>query len=105
MLHIYTFSFSNVDLRTLPPQLGNLRDCWQLRLTNLNLTGLPKHVRPGKSLSSEIRNLIEGSQKQGFQNIIGEGAHKSEVAGFDEIIFGTKRKSSWQLILKQLSEL
>lgn len=50
--------------------------------------------------SSEIRNLIEGSQKQGFQNIIGEGAHKSEVAGFDEIIFGTKRKSSWQLTLK-----
>ncbi|XP_048583428.1 leucine-rich repeat serine/threonine-protein kinase 1 isoform X2 [Nematostella vectensis] len=38
---------NNPDLRTLPPQLGNLRDCWQLRLNKLTLTELPKHVRPG----------------------------------------------------------
>ncbi|KXJ22658.1 leucine-rich repeat serine/threonine-protein kinase 1 [Exaiptasia diaphana] len=36
----------NPDLKSLPPQLGNLRDCWQLRLNNLNLIRLPKHVRP-----------------------------------------------------------
>ena len=44
----YGSSFcSNPDLRTLPPELGNLRECWQLRLNKLNLQGIPKHVRPG----------------------------------------------------------
>lgn len=39
---------NNPELRTLPPELGNLRDCWQLRLNKLNLSGIPKHVRPGE---------------------------------------------------------
>lgn len=45
---VVLFSCSNPELRTLPPELGNLRDCWQLRLNKLNLSGIPKHVRPGK---------------------------------------------------------
>lgn len=39
--------FSNPEIKTLPPELGNLRECWQLRLNKLNLQLLPKHVRPG----------------------------------------------------------
>lgn len=42
------FCYSNPELRTLPPELGNLRECWQLRLTKLTLPGIPKHVRPGE---------------------------------------------------------
>ncbi|XP_068741133.1 leucine-rich repeat serine/threonine-protein kinase 1-like isoform X3 [Montipora capricornis] len=40
---------NNLEIRTLPPELGNLRECWQLRLNKLNLPGLPKHVRPGEN--------------------------------------------------------
>ncbi|XP_078364681.1 leucine-rich repeat serine/threonine-protein kinase 1-like isoform X2 [Oculina patagonica] len=40
---------NNPDLRTLPPELGNLRECWQLRLNKLYLPGIPKHVRPGEN--------------------------------------------------------
>ena len=45
--------FSNPDLRTLPSELGNLRECWQLRLNKLNLPGIPKHVRPGTSTGAK----------------------------------------------------
>ena len=46
--------YSNPDLRTLPPELGNLTDCWQLKLNKLNLTNLPKRARPGKSFMCKV---------------------------------------------------
>ena len=50
------FCYSNPELRTLPPELGNLRECWQLRLTKLTLPGIPKHVRPGElTTESKLR--------------------------------------------------
>ncbi|XP_067017125.1 leucine-rich repeat serine/threonine-protein kinase 1-like isoform X3 [Acropora muricata] len=40
---------NNPEMKTLPSELGNLRECWQLRLNKLNLQLLPKHVRPGEN--------------------------------------------------------
>lgn len=50
----YTKSFfvnwifhSNQHLRTLPPELGNLTECFQLGLDGLRLSGIPKYARSG----------------------------------------------------------
>lgn len=41
-----TFS-RNRQLRSLPPELGNLSECYQLGLEDLHLSGIPKYVRSG----------------------------------------------------------
>ena len=47
--------YSNPDLRTLPPELGRLVDCYHLKLLNLNLKDLPKRARPGEH--SDVSNI------------------------------------------------
>ncbi|XP_028406855.1 leucine-rich repeat serine/threonine-protein kinase 1-like [Dendronephthya gigantea] len=53
----------NRPLRSLPPDLGNLTECYQLGIEGLNLSGIPRYARSGHT-SKDVLTYLRAKQRK-----------------------------------------